>query len=152
MQGDWTRQKSGTDLAAFGCMHPGQLDSFIHALFWKALPVVLLAGVAGLVLRELLEWFERALTRAVRSWRNPKQNKSNQNQSSFDVASVDSPHCPSCNRTMVKRKARRGTNVGQEFWGCSNYPTCRDTRAIRYRAFLFFGMETDAFFRWNRRW
>ncbi|OIN07613.1 restriction endonuclease [Oceanisphaera psychrotolerans] len=38
--------------------------------------------------------------------------------------------CPSCSSSMVKRKARRGANAGQEFWGCSQFPKCRGIRSI----------------------
>ena len=40
------------------------------------------------------------------------------------------PACPSCGSTMAKRKARRGVNVGGEFWGCATYPVCKGTRNI----------------------
>ncbi len=33
--------------------------------------------------------------------------------------------CPKCGSTMVKRTAKQGANVGQMFWGCSNFPRCR---------------------------
>lgn len=36
--------------------------------------------------------------------------------------------CPSCGATMVKRTAKRGSNAGNTFWGCSTYPTCRGVR------------------------
>lgn len=36
--------------------------------------------------------------------------------------------CPRCGAAMVLRTARRGANVGSEFYGCSNYPKCRGTR------------------------
>lgn len=42
----------------------------------------------------------------------------------------DAQNCPSCGGAMVRRVARRGTSVGQPFWGCSSYPTCKGTRAI----------------------
>ena len=35
------------------------------------------------------------------------------------------PACPKCGSLMVLRTARKGTNQGQQFWGCSNYPNCR---------------------------
>lgn len=38
--------------------------------------------------------------------------------------------CPSCSSSMVRRKARRGANAGQEFWGCSQFPKCRGIRSI----------------------
>ncbi len=43
--------------------------------------------------------------------------------------SVASIACPTCGATMVKRTAKRGSNAGNSFWGCSNYPTCRTVRA-----------------------
>ena len=33
--------------------------------------------------------------------------------------------CPKCGAEMVLRTARRGSNAGNQFWGCSNYPRCR---------------------------
>lgn len=50
---------------------------------------------------------------------NPVQLKSVQ----FHQESA--PNCPVCRFTMQKRVAKRGTNVGNEFWGCSQYPKCR---------------------------
>lgn len=33
--------------------------------------------------------------------------------------------CPKCGGRMVKRTARKGKQAGSVFWGCSNYPRCR---------------------------
>lgn len=38
---------------------------------------------------------------------------------------VDAPECPKCKKTMVKREAKKGKNIGNEFWGCSDFPKCR---------------------------
>jgi restriction system protein len=38
------------------------------------------------------------------------------------------PLCPRCESPMVLRIARRGTNAGDQFWGCSTYPKCQGTR------------------------
>jgi restriction system protein len=43
-------------------------------------------------------------------------------------ASQDTPACPLCGESMILRTARRGTNVGSQFWGCSTYPPCKATR------------------------
>ena len=45
-------------------------------------------------------------------------------QSPADM-SEETPQCPKCDHTMVKRTARRGANAGSEFWGCSEFPRCR---------------------------
>jgi restriction system protein len=38
--------------------------------------------------------------------------------------------CAQCGKPMLRRLAKRGSNAGQEFWGCSGYPQCRGTKAI----------------------
>lgn len=40
------------------------------------------------------------------------------------------PGCPTCGSPMVRREAKRGAKVGQAFYGCSRYPTCRGTLPI----------------------
>lgn len=42
----------------------------------------------------------------------------------------DKQRCPRCGATMVLRTAKRGANVGNQFWGCSSYPRCRYTKAV----------------------
>ena len=46
------------------------------------------------------------------------------------VATVPTPictprQCPRCRKILVRRKAKRGANTGEEFWGCSGFPACR---------------------------
>ena len=45
------------------------------------------------------------------------------------TAPLVAPPCPRCGGDMVMRRARRGANSGNEFWGCAGYPACRGTRA-----------------------
>jgi len=33
--------------------------------------------------------------------------------------------CPKCGSEMILRKAKKGANVGKQFWGCSKFPKCR---------------------------
>jgi restriction system protein len=40
------------------------------------------------------------------------------------------PVCPVCKSSMVLRTAKRGSRVGSSFWGCAQYPKCRQTLAI----------------------
>jgi hypothetical protein len=41
------------------------------------------------------------------------------------------PICPSCGALMVIRTAKRGPCEGQQFYGCSNYPKCRQTLPLQ---------------------
>lgn len=43
---------------------------------------------------------------------------------------MDSPKCPSCGGSMIKRKASKGQNAGNEFWGCASYPKCKGIVAV----------------------
>ena len=36
------------------------------------------------------------------------------------------PVCNKCGSSMVLRKAKKGKNIGNGFWGCSNFPKCRE--------------------------
>ena len=38
------------------------------------------------------------------------------------------PHCPKCNNEMVLRTTKKGSNQGEQFWGCPDYPRCRGIR------------------------
>jgi restriction system protein len=45
-------------------------------------------------------------------------------------AATITPMCPTCKIPMVMRTAKRGSNAGSSFWGCAQYPKCRQTLAI----------------------
>jgi restriction system protein len=36
------------------------------------------------------------------------------------------PMCPTCAMPMVSRTAKKGSKAGQPFWGCQNFPRCRE--------------------------
>ncbi|TFB08185.1 RecQ family ATP-dependent DNA helicase [Candidatus Atribacteria bacterium MT.SAG.1] len=38
--------------------------------------------------------------------------------------------CPKCGAPMILRTAKRGPNAGGKFYGCSNYPRCKETIPI----------------------
>ncbi len=41
------------------------------------------------------------------------------------------PTCVNCNIKMTKRISQKPHNKGNEFWGCRNYPICKNTLQIR---------------------
>jgi restriction system protein len=41
------------------------------------------------------------------------------------------PACPACGFTMVRRIATRGLNKGHPFWGCVNFPRCKQIINVR---------------------
>ena len=38
--------------------------------------------------------------------------------------------CPRCGVSMLLRKATKGFRVGKNFYGCPNYPQCREIKEI----------------------
>jgi hypothetical protein len=40
------------------------------------------------------------------------------------------PTCPKCGVPMVLRTASKGEQAGRQFYGCPNYPKCRETRPV----------------------
>lgn len=54
----------------------------------------------------------------------------NLDQATDSAATDTHVTCPVCNAPMVRRVAKRGSNVGSSFWGCSKYPQCRGTRQL----------------------
>lgn len=43
---------------------------------------------------------------------------------------VEEKLCPKCGAMMIQRTAKRGSHIGERFWGCSNYPKCRSVMKI----------------------
>lgn len=46
----------------------------------------------------------------------------------FAVSESPIPSCPKCGSPMVRREAKKGSNTGGVFWGCSRFPACRGIR------------------------
>ncbi len=38
--------------------------------------------------------------------------------------------CPKCGSPMIVRTAKKGSNTGNKFWGCSKYPACKSIRPV----------------------
>lgn len=43
----------------------------------------------------------------------------------MDLLRDERKFCPRCERIMVLRTAKGGSNPGRQFWGCSGYPGCK---------------------------
>ena len=43
------------------------------------------------------------------------------------LGDYSTPTCPNCNQKMVSRTATKGKSAGSTFWGCANYPRCKQT-------------------------
>ncbi|WP_138418218.1 topoisomerase DNA-binding C4 zinc finger domain-containing protein [Aquibacillus sediminis] len=45
-------------------------------------------------------------------------------------ASDDTPICKKCGSPIIKRQAKKGENKGEAFYGCTNFPKCREVFEI----------------------
>ncbi|MCB1070238.1 MAG: NERD domain-containing protein [Kiritimatiellae bacterium] len=70
------------------------------------------------------------IVEAIQSWQKSGKVTEKDHLRSLDQRHLVKSHsahptCPHCNRPLVLRTAKRGDNAGQQFWGCSGYPSCR---------------------------
>jgi len=56
------------------------------------------------------------------------ENKSDPKKVISDVVEIkvsEEKLCPQCGSEMALRQAKKGNNIGNQFWGCTNFPKCR---------------------------
>ena len=70
----------------------------------------------------ILSWFRRSKPMPLQKVNTPLRS------APANGRSVTSVSCPLCSSEMVRREAKRGTNAGKSFWGCTQYPRCKGTR------------------------
>jgi len=58
----------------------------------------------------------------------PRKTYQQKNASENLRQTQSTPECPQCGSAMVKRTAKKGSNAGESFWGCTGYPKCKGTR------------------------
>ena len=110
--------------------------AFNHVIWTLLIPAMFVASLVAFLIPIFFKKLEQFVTRLVRPSRSPDRGpKKSPSQSITPPSGTDdtAPHCPTCNRVMVVRKARRGARQGNRFWGCPAYPDCRGTREIDVR-------------------
>jgi predicted RNA-binding Zn-ribbon protein involved in translation (DUF1610 family) len=55
--------------------------------------------------------------------------KANKNKDSTQYK-YENLTCPQCGNDLVVRTAKRGQNIGNQFYGCKSYPRCKYTRKL----------------------
>jgi restriction system protein len=60
----------------------------------------------------------------------PEDKQQNLMETAFG-GDFSTPTCPNCDVKMVSRMAHKGKDVGSTFWGCRNYPRCKQTFKMR---------------------
>lgn len=99
-------------------------DEFVDGVFDAAnLPLVHLPVKQAYSTTELGEVFRKVLKQ------NQGQAASVPESAPTASATKAAPTCPKCGVPMVLRTAERGPNAGKQFYGCTNYPKCREVRS-----------------------
>lgn len=101
-------------------------DAFLDkAMETAGLPIIRFAAKASYSVQEVRDTIAARLNApepvAVPSAPQVASSATAPATASADAAQI----CPTCGGGMVRRKASRGQNAGNEFWGCSNYPKCK---------------------------
>jgi hypothetical protein len=94
-------------------------DKFLDSVLAAAnLPFIRIPVRQSYNLEELGILFKNALQ---------KQGRKDNDRSKIQEAPEPGkpPACPKCGAPMVIRTSRHGSQPGEKFWGCSNYPNCR---------------------------
>lgn len=89
-------------------------DQFVEKLYNEAqFPLVRFSSKSGYSLSE----FDSILGDL---FKNKVINVAEETVQSDDII------CPKCHIPMILRKSTKGDNAGKEFYGCSNFPNCRE--------------------------
>lgn len=98
-------------------------DRFVEKVFQAAsLPLVRVPVRASYNTAELDSLFRRYMPRHYEAAIEAKV-----------LAPIDDgvPLCPKCRVPMVLRTAKQGPNAGKQFYGCANYPKCREMVPVK---------------------
>jgi hypothetical protein len=111
------RPRVGIELddASHGRQDRQQRDDFVNTVFNTAgLPLLRIPTKTGYIPQDILAKVVPHL-------------QTEDNQPVVAQLSEDGPPtCPKCGVSMVLRTATKGAMVGQQFYGCPNYPRCRE--------------------------
>lgn len=101
---------------------PGHAASSVVPIFLKGL------ATAGQYILPILLGFAALLSFIKRVKSGSQQAGVTTSISPKATSATGTPSCPVCASPMVIRKAKKGANAGNEFWGCTNYPQCKGTK------------------------
>ena len=109
-------------------------DAFLDAAMEKAgLPIIRFAAKKGYSVQEVRDTIASRLNQGDAVVEVVEEPDAPAVSAAAPVAEAKptqgAPKCSACGGDMVRRKASKGANAGNEFWGCSNYPQCRQIRA-----------------------
>ena len=84
----------------------------------------------AVALNSLLVLASRTMTLIRQEEKRLSEKMEEAKRRSMNPETVEPPKCPVCGAAMRLRTAKNGANAGQQFWGCTQYPSCRGVRDV----------------------
>ena len=109
-------------------------DDFVDSVFEAAkLPLIHIQVQATYNTAEMASLFNQALKPGGRLLDQPVKPEGGTGPGGADSSAhpQQAPFCPKCGVRMVLRTAKNGDRIGQQFYGCPNYPRCREAAAYQ---------------------
>ena len=63
-------------------------------------------------------------------FKKDNRNVTKSTQEKIEIAS-SAPICPKCDIPMVLRTVKKGQHIGKQFYGCRNFPKCRENQPLQ---------------------
>ena len=109
-------------------------DNFVKHVFQDAhVPLLFVRAKHTYNVQELAVVVNRILNPAQKpvDAESPVSDAPHNGQTTENPIQSNAPLCPKCGIPMVVRVATQGEHAGKKFYGCSNFPKCREVRAYR---------------------
>jgi predicted RNA-binding Zn-ribbon protein involved in translation (DUF1610 family) len=112
-----------------GIQHMGDM---VVSQMWHTLAIFLqyIIPICSLIGAGVSAYFKITNKASFKATKDTPPRKTYSQKSAVDNSSKtqSTPECPQCGSVMVKRTAKKGSNAGESFWGCTGYPKCKGTR------------------------
>jgi ssDNA-binding Zn-finger/Zn-ribbon topoisomerase 1 len=105
-------------------------DTFVNQVFKSAkLPLIRYTNKRSYVLSEVEEILQAIInpTKDEVHFQTLKIEEKEKTNVNINVNETINPICPKCHTPFVLRSAKSGKHAGKQFYGCTNYPKCRET-------------------------
>jgi ssDNA-binding Zn-finger/Zn-ribbon topoisomerase 1 len=105
-------------------------DTFVNQVFKSGkLPLIRYTNKRSYVLSEVEEKLQTIInpTKNEVHFQTLKMEEKEKTNLNENVNETIHPVCPKCHTPFVLRSAKSGKHLGKQFYGCTNYPKCRET-------------------------
>jgi ssDNA-binding Zn-finger/Zn-ribbon topoisomerase 1 len=103
-------------------------DRFVNQVFQNAhLPLIRYTNKRSYVLSEVEEKLQTIIKPTKDEVHFQTLKMEEKEKTNVNANETIHPVCPKCHTPFVLRSAKSGQHLGKQFYGCTNYPKCRET-------------------------